>query len=265
VRELGCPGIVIKNKKAFVDAGQCTGCSLCSQVCPFEAIECPKPPTREELLEIYANEKKPKAPSFPVSKSAASSDQTERNIIICGVGGQGTVLASRLLAATAMRLGVKIKTAETIGMAQRGGSVVSHIRIGEGNYSPMIGKYGADLIIGFEPAETVRNLAFLKPGGTVVTSIAPVVPVSALTGGQTYELDALLAFLKENVDNLKLIDARAAAREIGSEKIINVLLLGLAAESGLLGFTKEALTETIKILVPEKVLEINLKALSYRE
>ena len=265
VRELGCPGIVIKNKNAFVDAGQCTGCSLCSQVCPFEAIECPKPPTREELLEIYANEKKPKAPSFPVNKSAASSDQTERNIIICGVGGQGTVLASRLLAATAMRLGVKIKTAETIGMAQRGGSVVSHIRIGEGNYSPMIGVSGADLIIGFEPAETVRNLAFLKPGGTVVTSIAPVVPVSALTGGQTYELDALLAFLKENVDNLKLIDARAAAREVGSEKIINVLLLGLAAESGLLGFTKEALAETIKSLVPEKVLEINLKALSYRE
>ena len=264
VRELGCPGLVIKDKKAFVDASQCTGCSLCSQVCPFGAIDCQKPPKRDELIELYSNEKPKKAPSFAKGEEI-TADVPGKNILICGVGGQGTVLASRLLAATAMRLGVKIKTAETIGMAQRGGSVVSHIRMGEGNYSPMIGKYGADLIIGFEPAETVRNLSFLKPGGTVVTSITPVVPVSALTGGPAYELDAILGYLKENVANLKLINTREAAGKIGSEKIINVLLLGLAAESGLLGFTKEALAETIKDLVPEKVLEINLKALSYRE
>ena len=264
VRELGCPALVIKDKKAFVDAGQCTGCSLCSQICPFGAINCPKPPARDELIGLYANEKPKKTSAFAAGEAKAL-DAPGRNILICGVGGQGTVLASRLLAATAMRLGFKIKTAETIGMAQRGGSVVSHIRIGEGNYSPMIGRSGADLIIGFEPAETVRNLAFLKPGGAVVASTAPVVPVSALTGGPAYELEALLDFLKENVENLKLIDTRAAARKIGSEKIINVLLLGLAAESGLLGFTKEALAETIKDLVPEKVLDLNLKALSYRE
>ena len=97
-----------------------------------------------------------------------------KNIILCGVGGQGTILASRLIATAAMDKNIPIKTAETIGMAQRGGSVFSHLRLGEGTNSPLIGKGEVDLIIGFEPGETVRQLPFLKKGGAVVVSSRPV-------------------------------------------------------------------------------------------
>lgn len=84
------------------------------------------------------------------------------NIILCGVGGQGTILASKLIAAAAMKKGIMVRTAETIGMAQRGGSVFSHLKLGSGSFSPLIGRGRADLIIGFEPAEAVRQLPFLK-------------------------------------------------------------------------------------------------------
>ena len=91
------------------------------------------------------------------------------NVILAGVGGQGAVLASKLLARAAMGRGLSVKTAETIGMAQRGGSVFSHVRMGEGAHSPLIGRGRADSIVAFEPAEAVRQLPFLRPGGMVVT------------------------------------------------------------------------------------------------
>ena len=101
------------------------------------------------------------------------------SVILCGVGGQGTVLASKLIASAAMECGLPVKTAETIGMSQRGGSVFSHLRLGEGVACPLMGTGSADLIIAFEPAEAVRQLPFLREGGSVVVSNAPVVPVSA--------------------------------------------------------------------------------------
>ena len=105
------------------------------------------------------------------------------NIVLCGVGGQGTVLASKLIATAAMGRGIPVKTAETIGMAQRGGSVFSHVRVGDGAASPLVGRGTADVIVAFEPAEAVRQLPFLRRGGAVVVSNRPVVPVSAMTGG----------------------------------------------------------------------------------
>ncbi len=102
-----------------------------------------------------------------------------KNIVLCGVGGQGIVLAAKLLAATAMEKGLNVMSAETIGMAQRGGSVFSFVKIGDQVDTPMMGNGTADLIIGFEPGETVRVLPYLKQGGTVITSDRPVVPVSA--------------------------------------------------------------------------------------
>ena len=105
-----------------------------------------------------------------------------KSALLCGVGGQGTILASRLIATAAMNKDIPIKTAETIGMAQRGGSVFSHLRLGEGTNSPLIGKKEVDLIIGFEPGETVRQLPFLKPGGTVVVSSRPVMIVLPAPG-----------------------------------------------------------------------------------
>ena len=127
-----------------------------------------------------------------------------KNIILCGVGGQGTILASRLIATAAMDKNIPIKTAETIGMAQRGGSVFSHLRLGEGTNSPLIGKGEVDLIIGFEPGETVRQLPFLKKGGAVVVSSRPVMPVSAMIGQSKYDAEAMIEYLRANVEHLTI-------------------------------------------------------------
>lgn len=185
------------------------------------------------------------------------------NIVLCGVGGQGTVLASKLLAAAAMDRGLPVKTAETIGMAQRGGSVFSHVCIGEGVSSPLIGRGRADLIIAFEPAEAVRQLPFLKPEGTVVVATRPIVPASALTGGPAYELDAIMTYLEDKVEHLVLVDADAAARDLGSSKCLNVVLLGAAVRSGVLSLTTEDVAKAIKRLVPERFQDLNARALAY--
>ena len=185
------------------------------------------------------------------------------NTVLCGVGGQGTVLASKLLAAAAMDRGLPVKTAETIGMAQRGGSVFSHVRIGDGVSSPLIGRGRADLIIAFEPAEAVRQLPFLKPEGTVVVATRPIVPASALTGGPAYELDAIMTYLEDKVEHLVLVDADAAARDFGSSKCLNVVLLGAAVRSGVLSLTTEDVAKAIKRLVPERFQDLNARALAY--
>ena len=185
------------------------------------------------------------------------------NIVLCGVGGQGTILASKLIARAAMDRGMPVKTAETIGMAQRGGSVFSHVRLGEGAASPLLARGSADLILAFEPAEAARQLAFLKPGGTVVVSTRPIVPVSAVTGGPAYDLDAIMEYLRANVENLILVDADAAAADLGSSRCLNVVLLGAAARSGALGLTVEDMRGAVHALVPERFQEMNDRALEY--
>lgn len=186
-----------------------------------------------------------------------------KNIILCGVGGQGTILASKLMAAAAMHKGIEVKTAETIGMAQRGGSVFSHVRLGEGLQSPMIAPGKADIIIAFEPAEAVRHLPFLKEGGTVVTSASPIYPVSALIGASTYPLADILKHLKASVKNLTLIDSEAAAQELGSLRVLNVLLLGAAVRTGALGLEIEDIQAALHEKVPARFHELNDKALMY--
>ncbi|MDO4798065.1 MAG: indolepyruvate oxidoreductase subunit beta [Coriobacteriales bacterium] len=185
------------------------------------------------------------------------------DIILCGVGGQGTVLASRLLSTAAVQRGVPVKAAETIGMAQRGGSVTSHVRIGEGAASPLIARGGANLIMAFEPAEAVRQLAYLKPGGTVVVSNRPIIPVSAVTGGPKYDLDAILAYLHNQVDRLVVVDADRAAQELGSSRVLNVVLLGAALRSGALSMDANDMRDAIKARLPERFWELNLKALDW--
>lgn len=185
------------------------------------------------------------------------------NIILCGVGGQGTILASKLIASAAMESNVPVKTAETIGMAQRGGSVFSHVRLGMGVASPLMARGSADLIIAFEPAEAVRQLPFLKSDGCVVVSARPVVPVSAMTGGPAYDYDGIMAYLQRKVQNLVIIDADRAAADLGSAKCLNVVLLGAAARAGKLGLTTEDLRAAIHTLLPEKLWELNERALMY--
>lgn len=187
------------------------------------------------------------------------------NVILAGVGGQGAVLASKLLARAAMERGLPVKTAETIGMAQRGGSVFSHVRMGEGAHSPLIGRGRADAIVAFEPAEAVRQLPFLRPGGMVVTSDAPVVPVSAATGGPAYDLPAIMFHLHERVGekNLVIVDASAAAAKIGTAKALNVVLLGAAARAGALGpVTTGDLVAAVRALVKPAFVDLDMRALN---
>lgn len=190
------------------------------------------------------------------------------NIVLCGVGGQGTILASKLIATAAMERGIPVKTAETIGMAQRGGSVFSHVRVGDGAASPLVGRGKADVIVAFEPAEAVRQLPFLRHGGTVVVSNRPVVPVSSMTGGLAYDLDAIMTYLRMQEESgrigaLSVVEARRAELELGSAKCLNVVLLGAAARSGTLGLSVEDMRHAVHERVPERFWELNDHALAW--
>lgn len=186
-----------------------------------------------------------------------------KNIVLCGVGGQGTVLASKLIAAAAMKKGISVMSAETIGMAQRGGSVFSHIRLGEHLHSPMIAKGTADIIIGFEPAEAVRMLPYLKDNGQVIVSSHAIMPVTSTLSGADYDGKEIILYLKKVVNNLLVIDSEKACHELGSSKVLNILLLGAAISSGALGLTEEEIQDAIKERLPEKFHDLNYRALQY--
>ena len=186
-----------------------------------------------------------------------------KNIVLCGVGGQGTVLASRLISAAAMAKGIPVMSAETIGMAQRGGSVFSHLRLGEGVYSPMIARGEADLILAFEPGEAVRMLPYLKEGGQVVVSSRPVMPVTATLSGASYSADDMIQFLQAHVQNLMVVDAEKALRDVGSPKVLNLILLGAALQSGALGLTEDEIKAAVLQKIPEKFHALNFRALAW--
>ena len=184
------------------------------------------------------------------------------DIILCGVGGQGTILASRLLSDAALAANVAVCAAETIGMAQRGGSVTSHVRIGEGPRSPLIGLGQASVLIGFEPAEAARQLRYLSADGVAVVATRPVVPASSYTGGPAYDLDAIMDYLRANVRRLVTVDVQAAADVLGSPKATNVVLLGAAARSGALSLGLSAMEQALRARVHERFLDLDLRALN---
>ena len=186
-----------------------------------------------------------------------------KNIVLCGVGGQGTVLASRLISAAAMAKGIPVMSAETIGMAQRGGSVFSHLRLGDDVYSPMIARGEADLILAFEPGEAVRMLPYLKAGGQVVVSSRPVMPVTATLSGASYSAEDMISFLKAHVKNLMVVDAEKALQAVGSPKVLNLILLGAALQSEALGLTEDDIKAAILQKIPAKFHELNFRALQW--
>lgn len=182
-----------------------------------------------------------------------------KDILLCGVGGQGIVLVSKLLAAAATASGEKVHSAETIGMAQRGGSVTSHVRIGNA-YSPMIPKGKADLLLAFEPAEAVRNLPYLKEGGTVIVNRIPIMPVTASLGNSSYNGEEMIAYLKEKVGRLIVLDSEQLCTPLHSTKVFNVVMLGVAAAAGETGLDAEIIRQTVENGVPERFKEINQRA-----
>ena len=181
-----------------------------------------------------------------------------KDILICGVGGQGTVLASKIIAAAAMNEGSAVHSAETIGMAQRGGSVTSHVRIGEA-YSPLIPHGAADMILAFEPAEAVRNLIYLKKGGSVLVNSVPVKPVTESLKDTGYDGSNMIAYLKENCECVE-IDAEKICAPFGSSRYFNIAILGAACGTGKLGISKETILKEIEKRVPAKFVETNKAA-----
>jgi len=180
-----------------------------------------------------------------------------KNIMIVGVGGQGSLLASKILGKAAMDSGYDVKVSEVHGMSQRGGSVVTYVRFGDEVYSPVICRGDADVILSFELLEAARWLPNLKNGGTIVTSTQQINPMPVITGAAEYPSEIIEDIRALGV-NLRAFDAPAIAREAGNEKASNVALLGMAAD--VLGFDIEVLRNAVAACVPQKALEINLKA-----
>ena len=184
-----------------------------------------------------------------------------KSCLLCGVGGQGTVLASRIIASAAMEKGLFARTAETIGMAQRGGSVVSHVRIGEKVPSPMIPQGKADLILGFEPGEALRNLGYLKEGGTVILCAEEVQPVTAALASVEYNGKTIIEYLKTKVDRLIVLDTERIIRECGSPKVVNVALMGAMAATGIMDITLDDISTALKQKLKPQFFAMNEKAL----
>ena len=177
------------------------------------------------------------------------------NCLIAGVGGQGTILASKLIAAAAMDAGLFVRTTETIGMAQRGGSVVSHVRMGESISAPIIPYGEADIIMAFEPAEAVRTLPFLKPGGTVIVCDNAVHPAGS--GG--YDTEAVAQHLRSVAVKAVILDGKQLLARC-SAKALNVALLGAAARCGVFPFDAETVRNAITNGVPKRFLDMNMNA-----
>ena len=185
----------------------------------------------------------------------------QNNILICGVGGQGIVLTSKLIAATAMAKGIPVMSAETIGMAQKGGSVFSFLRLGDDLYCPMFPEKTADLMIAFEPAEAVRMLPYLKEGGKVIVNTHPIMPVTASLKGSSYNGSEMLEYLEKHVAELKTVDGEAACREVGSPRALNMIMLGQAVRTNVLPFRIDDVEDTMKKTVKPQFIEMNSKAL----
>lgn len=179
------------------------------------------------------------------------------NILLAGVGGQGTILASRVIASLAQSRGLEVKLSEVHGMAQRGGSVVTYLRMGERIYSPLIERGQADIILAFEQLEAWRALPFLKEGGTVVVNSQIIYPVPVILGYIEYPPN-IIKRLKINTPRVIEVDAPALAREAGNDRTVNVVLLGVLARQ--MEFSREEWEKALNSVIPAKILEPNLKA-----
>ena len=179
-----------------------------------------------------------------------------KSIMIVGVGGQGTLLASRILGNAVISEGYDVKVSEVHGMSQRGGSVVTYVRYGEKVDSPIIEKGGADIVLAFELLEAKRAVPYLKKGGKVIVNDQKMDPMPVILGATGYPKD-IDEILNANAEVIKL-DAAKLALEAGNLKAVNVVLIGVLAKSSDIAY--DVWVNTIKATVPEKFLEVNLKA-----
>lgn len=180
-----------------------------------------------------------------------------KNIMIVGVGGQGSLLASKLLGQMMLTAGYDVKVSEVHGMSQRGGSVVTYVRFGDKVYAPVIDKGEADYIISFELLEAARYVEFLKPGGHIVVNTQQIDPMPVIIGAADYP-EGLLEKMKASGAEVEAFDALALAQEAGSAKAVNIALLGKLSKK--FDFSEAQWMEALEQCVPEKFLELNKKA-----
>lgn len=180
-----------------------------------------------------------------------------KNILIVGVGGQGTLLSSRVLGRIALDQGFDVKLSEVHGMAQRGGSVVTHVRYGDKVHSPIIDMGQADIIIAFESLEAIRWIGYLKKGGKIFVNTQEILPMPVITGAAKYP-EGIAESIKEIAKEAVLIDALTLAKEAGSAKAVNTVLLGVLAKHS--DIAKEHYKEAIKKTIAPKFLDLNLQA-----
>lgn len=180
-----------------------------------------------------------------------------KSIMIVGVGGQGSLLASRIIGNVLLSQGFDVKVSEVHGMSQRGGSVVTYVKYGDKVYSPVIEKGEADIIVSFELLEAARWLSYLKKGGHLITSTQTLDPMPVITGAAEYPTDIVEKIKGMGVDIIAA-DALSLAEEAGNAKASNVVLMGLIASK--MSFDDQVWKDAVKQCVPEKFLELNLKA-----
>ena len=180
-----------------------------------------------------------------------------KNVMIVGVGGQGTLLTSRILGGITVAAGYDVKLSEVHGMAQRGGSVVTYVRFGDKVYSPIIDKGGADIIVSFEKLEAARYASFLKKCGKIVVNTQQIDPMPVIIGAAEYPENCLTELKDKNVD-IDELDALSLAEQAGSSKAVNIVLMGKAAKYFDIPYEKwiKAIENTVK----EKFVEMNKKA-----
>ena len=182
-----------------------------------------------------------------------------KQIVIVGVGGQGTLLASRILGHIAIASGLDAKVSEVHGMSQRGGSVITHVRIaeeGEKVYSPLVEQKGADVVLAFERLEALRAMPYLKEGGKMVMNDQQILPMPVILGSMPYPADAL--YRLQHGSDLIAIDALGIAEKCGTGKAANIVLLGVLSK--LMPFSKEVWLDAIRACVKPAFLDINLRA-----
>lgn len=184
-------------------------------------------------------------------------DKNVKSVLIVGVGGQGTLLASRLLGNAMLSKGYDVKVSEVHGMSQRGGSVVTYVRFGDEVSSPIIENGEADLILSFEQLEAARYLSFLKPGGKIIVNTQKIDPMPVITGNAQYP-EGIVETLEEKNASIITADALSLAEQAGSVKAVNVVLIGVMAKN--MDIDKDVWVETIKTTVPPKFIDMNLKA-----
>lgn len=183
---------------------------------------------------------------------------SECDAVIVGVGGQGVIMISDVIGRAGVLEGKPVRGAETHGMAQRGGSVVNHTRIGC-RYSPMVAPGSADLLVALEPAEALRFSYFLSPEGVALVNTRPVLPVTVTTGAASYpDLDDLLGPLCQSCRSLKALDATTLAEKAGTAQAMNVVMLG--ALSRYIPLSQDHLLQALEKVVPPRHLEANRRA-----